>query len=87
MKHGYLNMKMRFYTELMLLVGMVSFAVPVSAHQLGHDAHTSSVGFWHNITHSLEACATQFAPSYLVVLFLLLSVLAFVAYKVKWGRS
>ena len=76
-------MKINVYTQLMLLVGMLLPVMPLAAHQLDHDAHTSSGAFWHNIMHTFGECVTQFSASYLLVLIGLLSILAFVAFKVK----
>jgi len=77
-------MKIKFYTQLMLLVGSLTLSVPLLAHQLDHDAHTSSVGFWHNISHALQSCVAHFSSGYLAVLFALITILAYVACKVKW---
>ena len=79
-------MKIKFYTHLMLLVGALMLSTPLFSHQLDHDAHTSSGAFWHNIMHTLQSCVANFSSGYLMMLFALISILAFIAYKVKWAR-
>ena len=76
----------RYYTQLMLLVGTMTVAMPLSAHQLGHETHSAVIGgnsVWHTATHAIESCVTQFSSGYLAVLITLLAVLVFVAFKVK----
>jgi len=76
----------RFYTQLMLLVGTMTVAMPLSSHELGHGAHhvgSDSYSFWHNAMHTIESCLSQFTAGYLVFLVSLLAVLVFVAYSVK----
>lgn len=76
----------KYYTQLMLLVGSMLFAMPLAAHQLGHAGHDvagNGYSVWHNAMHAIESCVGQFSAGYLVVLIALLSVLAFVGFKIK----
>ena len=76
----------KFYTQLMLLVGTMTLATPLSAHQLGNGMHEAGTGMytvWHNAMHTLQNFAAQSSVGYLTFLLILLIILAFVAYKVK----
>ena len=76
----------RFYSQLMLLVGAMTVAMPTSSHQVGNDAHGvvgSGYSVWHNAMHAIESCVGQFSSGCLVFLITLLTVLAFVVFKVK----
>lgn len=72
----------KFYTQLMLLVGAMFINTPLSAHQLGHETNHFSA-MWHNFTHMIQSCASQFSAGYLVFLVTLLAVLAFIAFRVQ----
>lgn len=76
----------RFYTQLMLLVGTMTVAMPLSSHELGHvtqDPGSNIYAMWHNAMHVIHSFVSQASAGYLVFLVSLLAVLVFVAFKVK----
>ncbi|WP_455218658.1 hypothetical protein [Kaarinaea lacus] len=76
----------KYYTQLMLLVGTMTMATPLSSHELGHgaqDTGSTIYAMWHNAVHAVHSCASQFSAGYLVFLVSLLAVLAYIAFRVK----
>lgn len=79
-------MKTKFYTQLMVLVGMVTIAAPLAAHEF-HDAGYYANGalyiMWHDMAHAVSAFVAQMSPVYVMGLTILVSILAYIAFKVK----
>ena len=79
-------MKTKLYTKLMVLVGMVMTAAPLAAHEF-HDAGYYANGalyiMWHDMTHAISAFIAQMSPVYIVGLAILVSILVYIAFKVK----
>ncbi|WP_455197392.1 hypothetical protein [Kaarinaea lacus] len=80
------KVKARFYTQLMVLVGMVTTAAPLAAHEFhdtGYYANGTLYIMWHDMTHAVSAFVAQMSPVYVLGLTILVAILAYIAFKVK----
>lgn len=81
-----ITVKTRLYTQLMVLVSMVMTAAPTAAHEFhdaGYYANSALYIFWHDMVHVIGAFVTQMSPVYIMGLAILVSILAYIARKVK----
>jgi hypothetical protein len=82
-------MKTKIYTQLMVLVGMVMAATPLAAHEF-HDteyyANSALYIMWHDMLHAIGAFVAQLSAVYVIGLMIQLSILLFIAIKIKRTR-
>ncbi|WP_455367006.1 hypothetical protein [Kaarinaea lacus] len=79
-------MKTKFYTHLMVLVGMVMTSLPSAAHEFhdaGYYANSALYIKWHDMMHAIGAFVSQMSPVYVLGLTILLAVLVYIVFKVK----
>lgn len=81
-----ITVQTKLYTQLMVLVGMVTTAAPLAAHEFhdaGYYANSALYIMWHDMAHAISAFVAQMSPVYIMGLTILVSILAYVAFKMK----
>lgn len=79
-------MKSKFYTQLLFLIWIFMTSTQASAHEM-HDttyyASSSLYVMWHDLMHAIGGFFAQMSSGYVLGLTILLSILGYIAVKVK----
>lgn len=79
-------MKTKLYTQLLFLVGIFMTSTQLSAHEMHGAAYYASSSLYitgHDLMHTISGFFAQMSFGYILGLTILLSILGYIAVKVK----